>query len=318
MTAATRVCPSCGAEVGAVLTMCLYCGLPLTPQAQAPLISDVLQDLPAPPPAGPVARPPVPPPPVAPSVAPGPLTPAPPTGPRPPVASPVVPPVSPPVVPAGPVGRPPVSPPVVPPVAPPPVAPPPVAPPPVAPPPVSQPVVPAPSGSAAPDDAAVEDRDHGPSALEVQPAPAPGSVSLGASALAAVGAPASGLVGERRDRSAPEVAHVVGPLELILDTGQRVRLAGPGLIGRNPASLDPVVTCTAVPDPGWSVSKVHLEYGVEARGPWIRDRGSTNGSYLVRGGAPPSPLAPGRPVFLEVGDTIQFGQRWGRVDVAAP
>lgn len=98
-------------------------------------------------------------------------------------------------------------------------------------------------------------------------------------------------------------------LELAFDTGQRVRVNGSGLVGRNPTTSNPAVTCTAVTDPDMSVSKVHVEYGTNAAGLWVKDRGSTNGSTLMRPGLDPVPLVPGQPIHVVAGDTITFGHR---------
>jgi len=101
---------------------------------------------------------------------------------------------------------------------------------------------------------------------------------------------------------------------LVFDTGQRVAVRGPGLIGRNPGSTDKAVTCTSIKDPTMSVSKIHLEYGLDAQGLWVTDRGSTNGSTLQKPGLAPSRLIPGQVVHLDVGDSVGFGQRSVRVE----
>jgi predicted component of type VI protein secretion system len=107
-----------------------------------------------------------------------------------------------------------------------------------------------------------------------------------------------------------------GALELVFDTGQRLRVSGPSLIGRHPSS--PSHRCLAVEDPARSVSKVHLEVGLDAQGLWVMDRHSTNGSTLTRAGQAPSRLVGGQPVHLGPGDTVSFGRRHFRVAVVAP
>jgi pSer/pThr/pTyr-binding forkhead associated (FHA) protein len=98
----------------------------------------------------------------------------------------------------------------------------------------------------------------------------------------------------------------VGTVDFVFDTGQRIRIMGSGLIGRNPSSSDPGVMCTAINDT--SISKTHLEYGFDGLGLWIKDRGSTNGSTLVRQGQT-TPLQPRAEKQVQVGDVVTIGSR---------
>ncbi|MDR0847633.1 MAG: FHA domain-containing protein [Propionibacteriaceae bacterium] len=105
-------------------------------------------------------------------------------------------------------------------------------------------------------------------------------------------------------------------VDLVFDTGQRVRVSGPGLLGRNPQSADPHVVCTAVEDPDMSISKTHLEVGVDVQGFWVRDRGSTNGSALLDNSGQPRRLEAGVSVHPKIGDIVTMGHRRFRVDEA--
>ncbi|MDR0285634.1 MAG: FHA domain-containing protein [Propionibacteriaceae bacterium] len=100
----------------------------------------------------------------------------------------------------------------------------------------------------------------------------------------------------------------------MFDTGLRLPVAGPGLIGRGPESREPGVTCTAITDPDRSVSKVHLEYGRDEYGLWVKDRGSTNGSTLQHAGGVATPLVAGEATRLVTGDVVTFGHRSFRVE----
>ena len=58
-----------------------------------------------------------------------------------------------------------------------------------------------------------------------------------------------------------------------------------------------------------SVSKTHAQFQVVPDGALVvMDRGSTNGSMLVRHGVSRA-LSPGRPTTLVDGDTVRFGDR---------
>jgi len=105
-------------------------------------------------------------------------------------------------------------------------------------------------------------------------------------------------------------------IDLVFDTGQRIHVSSHGLVGRNPESPDPSVVCTAVDDPERSLSKTHAEYGLDDQGLWLKDRGSTNGTDLVRMGSLPLHLVPGEPVRLSIGDTLILGRRRFHVERA--
>jgi pSer/pThr/pTyr-binding forkhead associated (FHA) protein len=81
------------------------------------------------------------------------------------------------------------------------------------------------------------------------------------------------------------------------------------LVGRNPTPRAGITTIVPVDDPDRSISKVHLEFGLEEGRLWVKDRGSTNGSTVVRPGGPPQAMTPSERVWLNVGDTVTFGDR---------
>lgn len=97
-----------------------------------------------------------------------------------------------------------------------------------------------------------------------------------------------------------------------LDDGSVVTVDGTALVGRKPAALVPV-QLIAVADPRRSVSKTHLQIGVDTHGVWVADRGSTNGTVvrLPDGGEASCPVD--RKVRLEPGAVVTFGDRSLRV-----
>lgn len=97
---------------------------------------------------------------------------------------------------------------------------------------------------------------------------------------------------------------------LLLDTGDRIEVRTTTLIGRAPASApgENAAQLVGLPDETRSVSKTHLAVTPSRRGVLVIDRGSTNGSGLVRDGAETA-LSPGQPVEIRAGDTIRFGDR---------
>lgn len=97
---------------------------------------------------------------------------------------------------------------------------------------------------------------------------------------------------------------------IVLDTGERVDVRGAALFGRAPAPVagEGAVQLIQVADDTRSVSKTHLAILPARRGVIIVDRGSTNGSSLVRAGVE-TPLPPGDPAALQAGDIVRFGDR---------
>lgn len=99
------------------------------------------------------------------------------------------------------------------------------------------------------------------------------------------------------DRSAAEIE---------LGDGQRVTIARTALVGRNPAS-EADVQLVRVVDPARSVSKTHLQIGVEPSGVWVADRGSTNGTVVTLPDGAQVVCRVDQQVRLRVGSTVTFG-----------
>jgi uncharacterized RDD family membrane protein YckC len=95
------------------------------------------------------------------------------------------------------------------------------------------------------------------------------------------------------------------------DTGERFQVRGLTLVGRRPEPRpgEPVKRLVILPSDDMSLSKTHAQFQVVPDGALVvMDRGSTNGSILVRAGVARR-LAGGRPATLRDGDRVRFGDR---------
>lgn len=95
------------------------------------------------------------------------------------------------------------------------------------------------------------------------------------------------------------------------DTGEVFVVSGLTLVGRAPEarSGEPVKQLVALPSDDMSLSKTHAQFQVVPDGALVvMDRGSTNGSLLVRAGVVKR-LTGGRPATLRDGDRVRFGDR---------
>ncbi|WP_323794123.1 RDD family protein [Nocardioides sp.] len=102
-----------------------------------------------------------------------------------------------------------------------------------------------------------------------------------------------------------------GAWRVSFDTGEEFVVEGLALVGRRPEPRgdEPVRHVVALPSSDISVSKTHAQFQVVPDGALVvMDRGSTNGSVLVRQGVS-RPLSAGRPATLLDGDTVCFGDR---------
>lgn len=100
------------------------------------------------------------------------------------------------------------------------------------------------------------------------------------------------------------------------DSGEAFVVEGLALVGRRPEARPGEDVRHLVPlrSEDMSLSKTHAQLQLGADGTLVvTDRGSTNGSFLIRGGAARD-LAPGRPTTLLDGDRVRFGDRKMTVD----
>jgi hypothetical protein len=115
--------------------------------------------------------------------------------------------------------------------------------------------------------------------------------------------------GPRHDLLAAPVAPAAvdrSVAEIELGDGRHVTIARTALVGRNPAS-DSDVQLVRVVDPARSVSKTHLQIGVEPSGVWVADRGSTNGTVVTLPDGAQVVCRVDQQVRLRVGSTVSFG-----------
>lgn len=98
---------------------------------------------------------------------------------------------------------------------------------------------------------------------------------------------------------------------LMASTGERVAVGPGGLLGRRPIP-QPGETpdrLVALADRGRSVSKTHLEFGLEAGNLWICDRYSANGSTIITADGSRRPCQPGVRYRVERGSRIEIGDQ---------
>ena len=95
------------------------------------------------------------------------------------------------------------------------------------------------------------------------------------------------------------------------DNGESFVIAGLALVGRRPEARPGEQVAHLIPlsSADMSVSKTHAQFGPAADGTVVvMDRGSTNGTILMRQGVSRQ-LAPGKPAALLDGDKVVFGDR---------
>ncbi|ANJ27900.1 RDD family protein [Agromyces aureus] len=127
--------------------------------------------------------------------------------------------------------------------------------------------------------------------------------------------------------AAPETASVAAPaptsapsssppatsaprLVLAFDDGSRLVPAEYGLLGRAPvAAPGERIQLVPLDDPSMLISKVHAEFGADASGVWIADRGSTNGTDLRHPDGRTETLRAGVRTPLGVGSVVTLGGR---------
>jgi hypothetical protein len=99
---------------------------------------------------------------------------------------------------------------------------------------------------------------------------------------------------------------------LAASTGERVIVAGSGLVGRKPVAAEGETfdQLIALADPGRSVSKTHLEFGVEGGELWVLDRYSSNGTAIVGGDGQRRECEPGRRYRVARGSRIELGDQY--------
>lgn len=99
---------------------------------------------------------------------------------------------------------------------------------------------------------------------------------------------------------------------LVFSTGETVQVQGPGLVGRNPTpNADEVDShIVRIVDPQLSVSKTHLEFGVEDGVFWVSDRRSGNGTTISVSGRETLEALPGERYGVARGTRIRIGEQF--------
>lgn len=96
---------------------------------------------------------------------------------------------------------------------------------------------------------------------------------------------------------------------ITLGNGDSVEITQSGLLGRmpTPAEGEEFEHLIVVSDPGRSVSKTHLEFGVDGNELWIADRNSGNGTIVREPGVVPRRAQPGTHYTVVRGTRLDFG-----------
>lgn len=99
---------------------------------------------------------------------------------------------------------------------------------------------------------------------------------------------------------------------LSFSTGESVEVRGSGLVGRRPITQpgEHVDQLVAISDPARSVSKTHLEFGLEGDDLWICDRYSGNGTVARPLGGLARQCEAGRRYRVERGTRVDIGDQW--------
>lgn len=96
---------------------------------------------------------------------------------------------------------------------------------------------------------------------------------------------------------------------LRLSDGRSIPLRGVMLIGRHPQGDDEeiITDLVSLDDPGRTVSKTHLLVGMDARGLYVQDRHSTNGTIVTLPDGQQILCAAGQTVRVPSGAIVSFG-----------
>ena len=105
--------------------------------------------------------------------------------------------------------------------------------------------------------------------------------------------------------------HGVVSFTLTFANGDSISVSAGGLLGRNPQGGpgEAHEHLIIVTDPDRTVSKTHLEFGIDAGEFWVADRFSGNGTTIFETGKPPRRLVAGRKYRVERGSRIGIGEQ---------
>lgn len=99
---------------------------------------------------------------------------------------------------------------------------------------------------------------------------------------------------------------------LTLSTGESLDVSTNGLIGRMPQPDEGEIFghLIVLADPARSVSKTHVEFGIEGDQLWVVDRNSGNGSIIRESGKVSRRAQPGRRYVVSRGTRIDMGDQY--------
>jgi len=102
----------------------------------------------------------------------------------------------------------------------------------------------------------------------------------------------------------------------VLDDGRALEVSGLVLLGRNPQPRpgEENAELIKVSDDTRTVSKTHLSLSVDANGPYVMDRDSTNGTTVTRPSGGSRTCPPGDVVPVGDGVIVSFGDHWLRIE----
>lgn len=98
---------------------------------------------------------------------------------------------------------------------------------------------------------------------------------------------------------------------IVLGDGRQVPVESLVLIGRNPQPRagEEGAEMVSVSDTSRTVSKTHIAVGVDSRGIYVMDRGSTNGSAIATSSGAFEPCVAGELVRVREGQVVSFGEQ---------
>lgn len=107
----------------------------------------------------------------------------------------------------------------------------------------------------------------------------------------------------------PDELTSVTSFTVTLATGESVEITQSALLGRmpQPGEGEEFEHLIVVSDPGRSVSKTHIEFGVDGNEIWVSDRNSGNGSIIREPGVVPRRAQPGTRYTVVRGTRIDIG-----------
>jgi hypothetical protein len=113
-------------------------------------------------------------------------------------------------------------------------------------------------------------------------------------------------------RSTPPRVAAKALFRLVFSTGESAVVSGPGVIGRNPVSSagDSGTEIVRIVDPQLSVSKTHLEFGIENGTFWVSDLRSANGTSISVSGERSLDARPGERYGVARGTRIRIGEQY--------